>query len=100
MDRCLDTILELCSAQQAVIKRYEEYIDRLVGISPIEEDHIQQSPISLVSDCYKVYTVPEVTFMLKMSPEVMREWNMLKANLALPDLETYLSKIKIVGVDN
>lgn len=96
MHPALDDVIDLCKAQQAVITKYEQFIDKVFNINIIEEDTVDYNPRSHYADCYKRIIIPQTSIMLKLNSESAREWDILKANMKLPDLNYYISKVQKV----
>lgn len=84
-------LIELCKYQQHIINTYKDYIERNIH-EKIKEEIIDKKRIDL--DGWGHYTkisIPQVTFMVDCSEDILKEWEFIKHEVPLIDLNFFVS---------
>ena len=84
-------LIELCKYQQHIINTYKDYIERNIH-EKIKEEIIDKNRIDLDGwGHYKKISIPQVTFMIDCSEDILKEWEFIKHETPLIDLNLFLS---------
>lgn len=74
-------LIELCKYQEYIINTYKTYIEENIH-KPIKEDIIPKSHEFIDGwGHYKKITIPESTFIISCSEDILADWEMLKHEL-------------------
>ena len=70
-------LLEICSYQQELLTKYEEYIEQNITSKILEEDYDNPwDPMGQAN--FKRITIPQSTFMLRCDPSTLKAWKLLQ----------------------
>lgn len=84
-------LIELCKYQQHIIDIYKDYIERTLH-EKIKEKTIDKRLLNI--DGWGHYTkvsIPQVTFMVDCSEDILREWEVIKHELPQIDLNFFIA---------
>ena len=93
-------LLEICSYQQELLTKYEEFIENQI-VSKIKEEDFNGDrwrPDSWAS--FKRITIPETSFMLRCDPSTLKAWEWLKFQKPVFEPELYIKAAFIEEGEN
>lgn len=94
-------LLELCSYQQEILQKYEEYIEQQIISKILEEDFDSDWHNPMGQGCFKRITIPQSTLMIKCDPSTLKAWEWLKFQRPAFEPEFYINAAFIEeGVNN
>ena len=92
-------LLEICSYQQELLKKYEEYIEQQITSKILEEDCDRPwDPMGRAT--FKRITIPQSTFMLRCDPSTLKAWEWLKFQRPVFEPELYINAAFIEEGEN
>ena len=83
-------LLEICNYQQAILDKYEEFIEQNIVNKILEEDFDSDWHNPMRRGCFKRITIPQSTFMLRCDPSTLKAWEWLKFQRPVFEPEVYI----------
>ena len=93
-------LLEICSYQQELLKKYEEYVEQQITSKILEEDFDSDWHNPMGRATFKRITIPQSTFMLRCDPSTLKAWEWLKFQRPVFEPELYINAAFIEEGEN
>lgn len=71
-------LLEICNYQQAILDKYEEFIEQNIVNKILEEDFDSDWHNPMGRGCFKRITIPQSTFILRCDSSILKAWKLLQ----------------------
>ena len=84
-------LLEICNYQQAILDKYEEFIEQNIVNKILEEDFDGDTWNPMGRACFKRITITQSTFMLRCDPSTLKAWEWLKSQRPAFESELYIN---------